>query len=211
MTQQTSSDLDLHKPPIASDEWYTPWNQEPFSNILKHIEFQLDPCSPPNPKYRIAQRIYTAADNGLVQPWHGRVWLNPPYSNIHPWLIKAAAHGDCLALLHARQDTQWWAEYVWGLADGVVMLTGRVKFINPARENAGKKGSGSNVGQALIAYGMDMTATLRRLCNGGLIAGQYIPLVRKGGKLTKASKEKIKECGYLSDGSRWEQLDIFED
>lgn len=165
--------LNLEKKSKASDEWYTPWDREPFRTIQSLINFDLDPCSPPSPLFRIARKIYTAADNGLLQPWHGRVWLNPPYSNIPPWLLKAADHGNCLALLHARQDTKWWREYVWGMADGVVMLTGRVKFV-PGKGQ--KKKSGVSCGQVLIAYGRGMADTLRDMCDQGLIDGQYIGL-----------------------------------
>jgi DNA N-6-adenine-methyltransferase (Dam) len=32
---------------------------------------------------------FTKKQDGLKQPWHGVVWMNPPYSNIVPWCRKA--------------------------------------------------------------------------------------------------------------------------
>lgn len=34
-------------------------------------------------------RFYTIEDDGLVQPWHGSVWCNPPYSDCGAWVRKA--------------------------------------------------------------------------------------------------------------------------
>lgn len=42
-------------------------------------EFDTDPCVPDVMPWRTANTMYTKSQNGLVQPWHGRVWLNPPY------------------------------------------------------------------------------------------------------------------------------------
>ena len=39
----------------------------------------------------LAERHFTKADDGLMQPWAGRVWCNPPFSDIEPWLEKAWA------------------------------------------------------------------------------------------------------------------------
>lgn len=59
-------------------EWYTPSAIiEPCRQLMGGID--LDPCSCPlaNQTVRAAQ-IFTAADDGLVQPWRGRVFVNPP-------------------------------------------------------------------------------------------------------------------------------------
>jgi hypothetical protein len=76
--------------------------------------------------------FYTAADDGLTQPWKGRVWLNPPYGKgIGAWLAKArsaAADGALVVcLVPARPDTRWWRESA-AAASLVRFLPGRVKF-----------------------------------------------------------------------------------
>ena len=63
-------------------EWYTPAQ---YLDLAREVlgEIDLDPASSD-----AAQRAVKAAkyfkyvseeDNGLTKPWHGRVWLNPPY------------------------------------------------------------------------------------------------------------------------------------
>ena len=78
--------------------------------------------------------FYTAADDGLSQPWKGRVWLNPPYGRlIGAWMAKAAAeaasgHADLVCcLVPARVDTRWWRNAI-AAASLVRFLPGRVKF-----------------------------------------------------------------------------------
>lgn len=36
-----------------------------------------------------AQRWYGVRDNGLERPWTGRTWVNPPFSDLGPWVAKA--------------------------------------------------------------------------------------------------------------------------
>ena len=50
----------------------------------------LDPCSNSREIPNVpAARHYTAQDNGLVQPWEGRVFLNPPFGpGVEQWFSK---------------------------------------------------------------------------------------------------------------------------
>lgn len=58
----------------GKDEWLTP------PSIIKALgEFDLDPCSPINRPWDTAKEHYTILDNGLLKPWKGRCFVNPPY------------------------------------------------------------------------------------------------------------------------------------
>lgn len=70
----------------ASDEWATP--QELFDRLNKIFRFNLDAAATlENAK---CNEFYTKEENGLSRPWHGNVWLNPPYGRqIGAWVKKA--------------------------------------------------------------------------------------------------------------------------
>lgn len=62
-------------------------------------------------------RYYTRATNGLEQSWVGeRVYCNPPFSNIAPWVKKAWAEVGApliVMLLPAnRTEQRWWHELI---------------------------------------------------------------------------------------------------
>ena len=63
----------------GENEWYTPEKYvEAARKVLGKID--LDPASSkPANKIIKATKFYTLADDGLKQPWNGRLWLNPPY------------------------------------------------------------------------------------------------------------------------------------
>ena len=61
------------KTETGKDEWLTP--PELVSALGK---FDLDPCSPINRPWDTAKKHYTILDDGLTQPWDGKVWCNPP-------------------------------------------------------------------------------------------------------------------------------------
>ena len=101
----------------TSDEWYTPkWLFD-----LMAIRFDLDPASsPPELSVVPAARIFTVDDDGLSQPWEGRVWQNPPYSKPTPWVSRFIDHGHGRALLPASRGGRW-VDRMWTDCDGVVL------------------------------------------------------------------------------------------
>lgn len=109
-------------------EWYTP----PSVFEALGLTFDLDPCAPAGGVPWIpAKHHYTTAEDGLIQPWSGRVWLNPPYgSTTATWLNRLAAHGDGLALVFARTDTAWFHEIVPTTA-AMCFVSGRLRFVKP--------------------------------------------------------------------------------
>lgn len=92
--------------------------------------FDLDPCAPIVRPWPTAAQHYTELDDGLSKPWHGRVWLNPPYGPREPgrWLPRLKAHGNGIALVFPRTETRWFFESIWGGADAVLFKRGRIAF-----------------------------------------------------------------------------------
>jgi hypothetical protein len=109
----------------TSDEHYTPrWVFERMA-----ITFDLDVCSLAGGLPWIpAERAYAIEDDGLAQPWLGRVWMNPPYSNAKPWVHRFIEHGHGIALLpHAKSI---WHSEIWDAADALAQPPRRVIFIS---------------------------------------------------------------------------------
>lgn len=143
----------------GSDEWLTP------PGLLRALgPFDLDPCAPrswPSPEWPRASRWYTIEDNGLREelPWTGRVFLNPPYSKASRWLARLAQHGEGVALLFARTETQMWFQHVWPHTTGILFLEGRLTF---CYANGRAASANSGAPSALIAYGDRDAAILAR-------------------------------------------------
>lgn len=94
-------------------------------------------------------RFYSIDDDGLQQSWAGeRVWCNPPYSNIGPWVAKAWEEFEqaqvIVMLLPANRTEQgWWQEMVEPFRDRpgsplrVEFLRGRLRFIAAGKSEVG--------------------------------------------------------------------------
>lgn len=148
------------------DEWYTPaWITDPLG------DFDLDPAAPVGEHRTIAKKEYTKQDDGLKQDWHGRVWLNPPFS--HPamrlFVEKMSSHGNGIMLVLNRGfDSAWFQDYIFGKADAILFLRGRIKFIDPS----GKEMGSSPIGCSLVAYGAENA----RILEYSRLKGKYIKL-----------------------------------
>jgi DNA N-6-adenine-methyltransferase (Dam) len=154
-----------------SVEWYTP--PEVFEAL--GIEFDLDPAAPPGGVPWVpAARHFCRADDGLSQPWRGRVWLNPPYGrDVGRWLERLASHGDGLALVFARTDTDWFHK-AFALATAVCFIKGRLRFVSGDGNIAP---SAAGAPSMVLAYGLPCAMTLAA---GGLGRTCVVP----GGKLS---------------------------
>lgn len=130
----------------GTEVWLTP------PHILEALgEFDLDPCASVDRPWDTAKHHYTAEDDGLMQPWFGRVWCNPPYGpKMRSFLFKLAKHKEGgIALVFARTETKAFFDTVWDEADAILFLKGRLKFHKPDGSVGGTAGSPS----VLIAYG----------------------------------------------------------
>jgi hypothetical protein len=108
----------------TSDDYYTP----PFIFDALGIEFDLDVSAPPNGVPWIpAKRSLSLIDDGLVADWYGKVWCNPPYSNVTPWAKKLVAHNNGIALVQMAKSA--WFNMVWNDASGALVLPPSIKFV----------------------------------------------------------------------------------
>lgn len=145
-----------------SVDWFTPsWIFEELG-----LEFDLDPASPEGGVPWIPTKAYyTEKDNGLLQPWTGRIWLNPPYGkHTSAWLEKMHHHRDGVALVFARTDCKWFHNYV-AKANAILFLKGRVKFVDGLGATGG---GGAGSGSMLVAWGLDSNMALARMAAKGL-------------------------------------------
>lgn len=118
----------------ATPEWYTP--QDVIDRVISFFDvIELDPCSNSNiPGEANVPAIdyWTAKDDGLVQPWWGRVYMNPPYGDqVGLWVKRLVDFYDArkvegaIALIPARTDTAWFS-HLWRFP--LCFVRGRLKF-----------------------------------------------------------------------------------
>jgi hypothetical protein len=112
-------------------EWYTPLSIRTAVVEALGGKVDLDPCADPGRSFPAAEH-FTEQENGLVRPWIGRVYMNPPYGRtISAWTTKLADEmragwaTEAVALLPARVDTGWWHDLNPQL---VCFIRGRLRF-----------------------------------------------------------------------------------
>lgn len=129
----------------------------------------------------VCPRYFTVRDNGLRKSWyvpqphgkhsHTRVWCNPPFSDIAPWIVKAwqaMADGECatVAMLipATRTEQPWWQRLVEPFRDSeprrmigedgfTRTITLRSHFL-PGRTRFGKPGNPKALGVAQVGKGL---------------------------------------------------------
>ncbi len=130
--------------PSQRDDWGTP--HDLFDTLWDEVGgFDLDPCCqvedytakrvlaaggeimiPPPPREDGGPTISgpvpglnRAYYDGLKMPWHGKVYMNPPYGlALRKWVPKAVHEVECgnvefvMAAAPSRTETRWWQEHV---------------------------------------------------------------------------------------------------
>jgi site-specific DNA-methyltransferase (adenine-specific) len=130
----------------ASSEWAT--RPELFAELDREFCFTLDACA--TAENAKCPHYFTRQQDGLKQPWSGRVFCNPPYGRgvTGDWVRKAwesAQSGQAeivVLLLPSRTDTAWWHDYC---------LQGEVRF-RRGRERFGDAKSGAPFPSAVVVF-----------------------------------------------------------
>lgn len=134
-----------------------------FEPLHERFSFTIDVAA--NHHNAKLPRYYTLHDNGLSKSWAGeRVWCNPPFSDIEPWVRKAAASiaaGEArlvVMLIPAnRTEQRFWQDNVEPIRDRlgsalrVEFLPGRPRFLKPGQEQI-ERGSRPPWGCVLLIW-----------------------------------------------------------
>lgn len=149
---------------MKTNEWYTPAKYiEAARAVLGEIDLDPASCAFAN---RIvgAKQFYTKEENGLLQPWYGRVWLNPPYgrtiqglaSNLEIFtrrLIEQYHLGnvsEAILLIPANTATSWF-DVLWQFP--ICFPKRRIRFV---QEN-GQPSDGVSFGTCFVYFGLNET------------------------------------------------------
>lgn len=131
-----------------SDHWATPTDF--YKQLDTEFNFTFDPC-PLNSTF-----------NGLTINWYGNIYINPPYSNIRPFLekgIKEFNKGNAkvlVFLIPARTDTRYFHDIIYDTHTHKPRENWEIRFIKGRLKFGDSKNS---------APFPSMLAILRRLNN----------------------------------------------
>jgi hypothetical protein len=125
--------------------------------------FDLDPAACVQQPWPCARQSFTEFDNGLIQTWRGRVWLNPPFDRrvVGQWVQRLADHGNGTLLTHARTEAQWF-EPIWRSASAILFMANRICFYRP---DGSRHPHNSGAPPLIAAFG---AADLHRLRASGI-------------------------------------------
>lgn len=155
-TKKSASDYGGSKTPVEQRNlWQTPI---PLFVALD-AEFCLTLDAAASADNALCNRYITEEQNTLTTPWDvflvapGYVWLNPPYSDITPFVQKAAVESKnqigTVMLVPADTSVGWFREAIETASEVRFIVGGRLAFINPV---SGKPVSGNNKGSMLIIW-----------------------------------------------------------
>jgi hypothetical protein len=122
----------------GESEWYTPPEYlDAARATMGSIDF--DPASTSQANERVHAAVFCdAACDGLTQPWHGNIWLNPPYAQpLISQFASAAAEkftagefAQACVLVNNATETSWFQRLLCA-ATAICFVRGRVRFLDP--------------------------------------------------------------------------------
>ncbi len=103
-----------------SDHYATPIKF--YQKLHNEFNFDYDPCP-----------LRSDVD-GLLTEWKGNIYINPPYSNIEPFITKGleeVRRGNAEKLVYLipiRSDTKYWHNLIMPYASEIRFIKGRLNF-----------------------------------------------------------------------------------
>lgn len=155
----------------GDNEWYTPKEiVDAARSVLGTID--LDPASSEAANEQIkALRFFSEEDNGLLQNWSGKVWMNPPYSQplIQQFCeklydsLEAGLVTEAVVLVNNATETRWFQDLAQ-ICDGVCFPKARIRFWAPS-----KPSNSPLQGQAILYFGDNFHSFQMTFLEFGLI------------------------------------------
>lgn len=144
---------------MSRDAYQTP--PEVFAVMNAEFNFAMDICA--STANTLLPHYITEEENCLTADWHrfsGKqepngwfVWCNPPYSNIGPFVARAAEmakHGiGTVMLVMMDQSVGWYKDAVSTCQEVRLTIGGRLSFIDPT---TGKPAAGNNKGSMFLIW-----------------------------------------------------------
>lgn len=138
------------------DTYRTP--PELFAALDAEFDFNIDVAA--SAENALCVNFLTETDNALLADWikysswiGGYAWCNCPYSDIGPWVRKAAEQSKigigCVMLVMADTSVGWYAEAIKTCQEVRFIVGGRISFLNP---ETGKPAAGNNKGSKLLIW-----------------------------------------------------------
>ena len=149
-------------------EWYTPGPiVEAATRVMGRIDLDPASCAVANGVVG-ARRIFTKADDGLKHDWRGRVFLNPPYSQvlIASFIEKLVSHvrdgsvPEAIVVVNSETQVRWFRT-LSSVATAVCFPTGRIRFWKPGHTGV------CPLGQAIVYAGPRPKKFQRAFCRFG--------------------------------------------
>lgn len=155
----------------GEQEWFTPPEFIEAARVAMGA-IDLDPATCAKAQETVkAERYFTADDDGLARDWHGRVWMNPPYSQpaisqFVDKLVESYLSGEvteAIALTHNYTDTSWFHRAA-SAARWICFTRGRIRFVSASGQLAAP-----TQGQAFFYFGQNPAAFRGAFAEIGLL------------------------------------------
>ena len=128
---------DLEVDHVMEGDFYSPASLvDPARQAMGSIDCDPASCREANRVVR-AETFFGFRENGLLQEWHGNVWLNPPYGNWQEWVPKlliewgAGRVSQACVLVTSRVSTAHAFRPLVRAASAVCIPRGRHRFWGP--------------------------------------------------------------------------------
>lgn len=139
-------------PASDKDAWQTPlWL---FDALDTEFGFWLDVAA--SSENALCAHYLSEANSALTHNWssNGAIWNNPPYSNIRPWVEKAAEQcvrqrQPVVMLVPEDMSTGWFSKALETVDEVRVITDGRINFIEPS---TGLEKKGNSKGSMLLIW-----------------------------------------------------------